>query len=394
MKIGIVTQYYRSENYGGNLQAYALCRAINKLGFDAEQICYDASSGKQTSSQLQNGIGVRLKRYLKNPIRAIRVLENKIYRRMVRDNKILRSKAFCSFNLGVINHSELVYGDDDIVNSNDVYDLFITGSDQVWNTKWYNSVYFLNFVRNDKFKMSYAASVSKFSLDEEEKNIFRNEVRNYLAVSVRERTSVDLLKDVIEGTEIEWNLDPTLILDCEDWDEIASPRIENERYVLGFYISGDSSFRKAAVKFAKNKGLKYIELPVYEKNFHYSDRNMYSIGPAEFLSLIKYSDYVFTDSFHASVFSIMFDIEFFVFSRKDHPAMKSRLIDLTELFDCSSRLCDSEEKYAFSYLESINGTAYVKKSEKYLKMKETSIAYLKNNLNKVLDYLSEGEIEG
>jgi len=389
MKIGIITQYYKSENYGGNLQAFALCYAINKLGFEAEQICYGGNRGKSNTNCVNRK--KKLKYYLKNPVKALKAIKNKAYSKFVRKNRYLRSSAFQKFNLGVIKHSEVSYVKEDVYESNDIYDVFITGSDQVWNTKWYNPVYFLDFVREGKVKISYAASVSKFSLTDEEKEIFRKSVNDYLAVSVRESSSVELLQDVIKNTSVEWCLDPTLILEREDWNQILSPRIENERYVLGFFISGNKKFRKIAKKFARRKGLKYIEIPVYEKNFHFLDRRMYNVGPSQFLSFIKYADCIFTDSFHASVFSIIFGRAFFVFAREDHPAMKSRLVDLTALFDCSSRLCDSDEKYDFKYLDSVKTEVSMEKSKKYLEMKEKSISYLKNNIIKAASILNENK---
>lgn len=389
MKIGIITQYYKSQNYGGNLQAFALCHIINKLGFDAEQICYGGSIKTSNASGVNSQS--RIKRYLKNPLGVLKAIKNKAYSIVVRGNKSLRRNAFQKFNLGVIKHSVASYTKENIYESNNVYDLFITGSDQVWNTRWYNPVYFLDFVKEGKIKMSYAASISKFSLTDAEKEIFGKSVNDYLAVSVRESSSVELLQDVIKNTNVEWCLDPTLILDLEDWEEITTPRIENERYILGFFISGNKKFGKIAKKFAQKKGLKYIEIPVYEKNFHFRERRMYDVGPSQFLSFIKYADHVFTDSFHASVFSIIFDRAFFVFSRNDHPAMKSRLVDLTALFDCQSRLCDSDEKCTFSYLETVNTTAYMEKSEKYFEMKEKSIAYLKNNIIRAASILDENK---
>ena len=387
MKIGIITQYYKSENYGGNLQAYALCHALQREGYDAEQICYGGSPQSSANTPAHT-LKSRLKRVVCNPSVLAEGTANKLYNRCVINNRKARSKFFAKFNSEIIPHSQEVYQKNNIHESNGKYDVFITGSDQVWNVKWYNPVYFLKFVNADKIKMSYAASISLASLTEEQKQIFRESITDYFAVSVREKSGVDLLDGIADA---KWCLDPTLLLSKGEWDEVCTPKVIDGKYVLGFFLSGNKNFRKAAKGYAKKKGYTYIELPAHMHNFHFADKRMYPIGPGEFLSLIKHSEAVFTDSFHASVFSIIFNREFFVFARKDHPGMVARLIDLTGLFGCEERICDSCEKQKYKYFESVKPADYMNCSEEYLSMKEKSINFLNDNLNRAAAILGENE---
>ena len=388
MKIGIITYYYGSTNYGAVLQSYAFCRVLKEMHYDAEQICYDGSPNNYLEDvTYAQRIVRKLKKCLLHPLQAFPTVFRHLYQMWVRHNVQKRKEVFSHFRNEKISHSIIVYKNDAIKKANSFYDIFITGSDQVWNLDGFKKAFFLYFAEQGKIKMSYAASISKLSLNEEEKQIFRDYVNDYFAISVREKSAVNLLSGVVDN--VEWCLDPTLLLSSENWDEIASERVESERYVLGFFISGDKKFRKRAKHYAKEKGLKYIEIPFYEKNFHFRDKRMYGVGPAEFISLIKYADFVFTDSFHASVFSILYERQFFAFVRNDHPGMVSRLKDLTALFDCEDRVCDTQEKQTTKYFDGLGSGNLVYKKEKYNIMKDKSIAFLKKNLTKAFEILKD-----
>ena len=143
--IGIVTLYHDSTNYGGNLQAYALCAVLTKQGYKAEQICFsihdvslkDRFSVKSTKEVILSLLR-RVKRFLKKPF---------LKKEAIHDNfSSIRRKSFYHFNHDLIPHSDKVYSQLDIAEALDIYDMFITGSDQVWNFAWYNPICFLNFV--------------------------------------------------------------------------------------------------------------------------------------------------------------------------------------------------------------------------------------------------------
>ena len=256
----------------------------------------------------------------------------------------------------------------------DYYDLFITGSDQVWNTDWYNPIYFLEFVKN-KPKFSYAASIGKSELTTDECEIFKNSLKDFCGISVREPQSVDLLKKC-GFNNVDYHIDPTLLLDRQEWDEICADRIVEESYCLGFFLSGDESFRVKAKKYSAHKKLKYIEVPCYYYDFHRKKNMYYNIGPREFISLIKYSDCVFTDSFHATVFSIIYNRQFFTFYRKDFPDMKIRLDALKLLFNCQQYFIDDVSKYDVNYfLLAKPNNSYM--SNNFYLEKNKSMAYLK-----------------
>lgn len=394
MKIGIITHYYKSINYGGNLQAFALCKVLKKMGYNAEQICYADKLGvANTSQSTNNSLINRILRYVKNPKILFKGINIRIYNHLfggvINNHLQKRQNSFVPFNSDVIPHSNKSYNNSNIQQCNEIYDVFITGSDQVWNLDWFSDAYFLNFADNKKIKLSYAASIAKQTVSDEEKVLLKENINNYLAVSVREKSSVDLLNGLVDN--VQWCLDPTLLLDSTDWDEITSERMESQKYVFGFFISGNKRFKKTAKMYALKKGLKYIELPFSRNDFRFKDNGMYDISPSDFLSLIKYADCIFTDSFHASVFSIIYKRDFFTFARTDSPAMSVRISDLADMFNCPERICNTKAKYKFKYLDNIKSSDYINKSEKYQYMKEKSIAYLKDNLDKASLILNKNE---
>lgn len=196
-KVGIITHYYGSQNYGGLLQAYALCKKLNALGYDAEQIQYIHKDVGEPNNAVRKWSTNRIANALK--IRISRVKEKDFFSNMKK-----RSKAIEEFRKN-IPHSFEIYSKDTISQSNDLYDAFITGSDQVWNMDWYDEAYFLKFVEN-KPKYSYAASVGTNELTTERKKLFKENLMDYTKISVREKDSVELLQPLTK-VEVQYVLD-------------------------------------------------------------------------------------------------------------------------------------------------------------------------------------------
>ena len=375
-KVAIITHYYKSFNYGGNLQAYALTKKILELGFDVEQICFDSYGGVRTG---------KIKKILKmlNPKFAIGYFKNK------KTQKKISSRFFkiSQFNNQAIPHTKKIYNEDNIFECENKYDAFITGSDQVWNLKWYYPAYFLQFAPSDKVKFSYAASMSMQDLDDEQKSKIKEHLSDYCAISVREKDTVNLLNDLVT-CPIEWVLDPTLLLSKAEWDLLSSKRIVDSPYVFCYFLGNDQNERDVAEKFAEENGLTLVTLPYLGSKYRkcdnkFGDVQLFATGIEDFISLIKHAEYIFTDSFHATVFSSIFEKQYFVFQRKAHKGMGSRIYTLCELFESTERFCDTEEKACLEYINSLNTIDYTKSLEMLLEMKEKSINYLKENLKRI-----------
>lgn len=380
--IGIITFYYKSTNYGGILQSYALEAFLIQNGYkETEQICYKPLYPTKLNKlfNLKKVIG-----YISNK------LSHRKFKSEYAKSLLGKQESFKDFTEGVIKHSVCVYNAENIEDAVKEYDFFIVGSDQVWNIDNYDFVYRLDFVPGNITKIAYAAGISNGRLTKRQKEIFRNSLNSFTAVSVRERQAVSLLQPLTDKT-IEWVVDPTLLLTDNQWDEVCSQRKIQENYVFCYFLGSPLIEIRDIVDFAKKNGFKMVNFPyACGTSSHitdFGDYRVYDASPQDFLSYIKHAEYVFTDSFHASVFSHIYKRNFFVFNRKGFKAMNDRIYSLTELFDTGDRFCDSKEKCSLGYIESLPPINYDREFPKFEAMKEKSINFLKDNLKKAEEKL-------
>lgn len=384
-KIGIISHFYGNQNYGGILQAYALVTFLNnKCGFNAEQICFEMDVSRFCIIE-KNKIFTLLKYF--NPWKyynRIRFYIIRAFNKIFIDKYLLERKKSINKFADSILHSKKSYRTDCIRECNADYDCFITGSDQVWNLDWFSPAFFLEFANSGKVKIAYAASVGHSCLSEDRISYFKNVLPTFNSISVREKDAVDLLQP-FSTQKIKWVLDPTLLLEVKDWEKICSGRRVKEKYLFCYFLGRDKKIRKLAKEYAKKHGLKIVNLP-HLNGFCKADLNfgsyiLYDIAPNDFISLIKYSECVFTDSFHACVFSGIFHKNFFVFKRKGLENASGRLYSLCELFDCLDHFCDKPEMFSSDYIESLEPINYQKDFKLLKEMKEQSIQFLHEALN-------------
>lgn len=392
MKIGIITHYYQSTNYGGNLQAYALCKKLLDNGIQAEQISFSFLSGNGMSRYARFAEASFMENVKKawNYACAINNKYQTQYNdRKIANNLLSRKAAVLTFNKVCIPHSERVYTAKTIQDCVDYYDGFITGSDQVWNPLWYFPPFFLNFVPVGKKKLSYAASISQSELSLEQREIFRENLKDFSAISVREASAAELIQDLSQVcvTQV---LDPTLLLSNSEWDTICAERMIREPYLFCYFMEADQSMREKATSYAKRKHLKTVTLPHLSGHFRMCDANfgdiqLYDVSPECFLSLIKYADEIFTDSFHGTAFSCLYQKQFLVFARSGQMGMDTRITSLMSLFHTEKRFCNSEEWVSLAYIEGLAPIDYSHPLPEFEKMKRHSEKFLFSNLSKVID---------
>ena len=266
-----------------------------------------------------------------------------------------RNKNFDAFTES-IPHSEAVYTDANIIEANKVYDTFITGSDQVWNPIYYNPAYFLDFADENKKCLSYAASIANGKLTDEQKEVFKRHFEKYSAISLRENDG-DVIQDLTD-IPVKWVLDPTMLLTKDEWDKVCAPKMINEKYLFCYFLGRNEVERQIATEFAKKNHLKLVTIPHLMGSFERSDKGfgdqqILSASPQEFISLIKNAEFVFTDSFHATSFSNIYDKEYFVFQRSGFKGMSSRIYSVCSLFGTQLRFLDTVEKQNVQYIEKI-----------------------------------------
>lgn len=220
-------------------------------------------------------------------------------------------------------------------------DLFVLGSDQIWNmdiTKGYNPIYFADIPKKDSaIAISYAASIGKSFLTEDEKVIFREKLKNISAISVRESEAKELIANFTEK-EIEILIDPTLLLAAYKWEKlIKNKKIEKQKYLLLYQIAGYTETREIAIAVAKALNLKIIEISTPSIR-RYETKKDSTAGPIEFLQLFRDASFIITDSFHGTAFSIIFKKNFYTIPHKTRGV---RMVELTEKLGIKNRIITS-----------------------------------------------------
>lgn len=336
MKIGVLT-WWRN-NYGSILQAYALQQVINEKE-DLE--CEIISQYDKNPATAANFI---------NKIRQIGIKDavNRAFWRFFFPKLKGRSVSMQKFISDNLNVSDINYNNDTIYNANNVYDGFICGSDQIWNPSLTrtDSIYWLKFVEKNKLKMSYAPSIGVTSLDKETEEKIAENLLYFDAVSCRELAGTEYLSSIMKNGSCCKVVDPTLLVSKKVWDKISDDHSNRKPYIFVYFLRCSAEQRKMVEKFADQKGLDIVNMPFLEAeyiekyDFKFGDEKVWDASPADFISLIRNSEYVFTDSFHASVFSIIYHRTFYVFPKNGKSQMQ-RLISLLEENGIGNRIINN-----------------------------------------------------
>lgn len=305
-------------NFGNRLQAYALSHYITQRGYK----CF----------QIGNKLSYKGK---------IRIIIKKCLFFIYRKYGWIREYNFNKFN------KNIKYDNQDIncfikSNHSNKYSYFIVGSDQIWNPQFAGFDYFfLDFVKERKKKIAYAASIGLSKVDDSYANKMKKYLSDFNYISVREDAANEMLTKLTGRNDIKTLIDPTMLLTSKEWERVMKkPKIyKGEKYILLYFLGDLSEKRRSKIKdFAKKEQCKIIE--ILNPNDPY-----YTSGPAEFLFLEKNATYVFTDSFHSSVFSIIFNVPFVIFDREENGMgkMNSRIDTLVSTLKLKDRWYNEKE---------------------------------------------------
>lgn len=336
-KIGIVTLYHNNNNYGGQLQAYAMQKLFTTDNSEARLISFEVRSEKYILKRIWDLGPVK---FVMNSCRKM-AFRKFVKRNPIRSQYGLRLERFKIFGDG-ISHTKL-YSEKNIGMANESFDVFVCGSDQVWNPGWWNDILLLRFAHKPKY--AYAASIGREVLGNNHAGTLRKALRDFKAVSVRERQAKELLQKILE-IDIPLVLDPTLLLSREEWGRLASRPQYVGRYALLYMLGDDWDMKKEIYTKCKSLGVRVIEIAL-EKDLYYSTQMKYAdlficdAGPSQWLGWILNADYVFTDSFHGTVFSVIFERTFWCFMsgrESNRKNINSRLYSFLTLAGLSERL--------------------------------------------------------
>lgn len=385
-KVAIVSCYY-VKNYGSMLQAYAVQKMLDNMNIKNENLVYIKSkSPKQLASyakRLLFDANIR-KTKLKN-------LKKKVYSKTHKGydvNFSMRSKKFEEFKTKYFKLSKPYFGYKNLKMSSKDYDAFLLGSDQLWHPMNLENHYFtMEFIDDNKPKITYAPS---FGVSEIPKNQIKK-TKAYLKriehISIREESGKKIIKELI-GQDVPIVLDPTFMLDLKEWDAIQPEKnvYTNSKYIFCYFLGDNQEHRDTVNQIKKLTGYDIVTLPhideIAKSDKNFGDAKLYDVGPAEFINLIKNAEIVFTDSFHCTAFSIMYQKKFFTFNRfksNSKGSTNTRLKSILSLLGMEQRLITNYEDCAKLYKEEID---FKNTNLELERLKSKSFDYLKDALNR------------
>lgn len=292
-------QYY---NYGTILQATALYNLLQQEGNNVDVINYISKVNDRRS--------------------IYRIVKDSLYRLIYyKKCNIVKSTSKDEFDTFVREHmtfSDRCQSSIELNHLNANYDIFVCGSDQIWSPKNFDSHYFLDFVQDPNMMIAYAPSFGELDFrNDTVKNYILNLTRRFKHLSVRENSSVEMLKKY--NINADFVLDPTLLISKEKWSNILNLNNHNncEPYILFYFLKYNEEHYKQAVKIANRLKLKIKIIPTLGGDLKRSGCIKRGVGPIEFVELIKNASYVCTDSYHGMIFSIIYQKNFTIFERFD-----------------------------------------------------------------------------
>ncbi len=325
-------------NYGSQLQLFALQTTIERLGYECEVIDYVAPSPPPLRTV------ERLHRILRNPSLLVQgILDRRAQQRESRLTET-RRRLFQEFwetyiHLGPRSYQRF----SELAHDPPQCDAFVVGSDQVWSPLGHfgDDSYYLAFTEKHR-RVAYAPSIGVSEIPETAKSWMRESLNGMSQLSVRESKGADLIRE-LTGREAQVVVDPTMLLTAEDWDTIVVPPKRERPYVLCYALQSDGYVRNHARAIAEANALDVVVLPFHRSDIESASHDTareFDVGPREFLGLVRDASFICTDSFHGTVFSVVFRKPFLTFRRYENrteAATFSRMTDLLDRLKLSDR---------------------------------------------------------
>ena len=314
MKICTIT-CQNSSNHGARLQCYALVHWLQKQGHEVEVIDYRPARSLDRKLWYWPGSSFLL-------------WYRFFFHFLARKRNIERRKYFDAFSQKYLPLTKTIYSNiSDLRNNPPEADLYLAGSDQIWNTYLRNGrdpAYYLDFGSPIVRRESFAASFGTSSLKPGTELFVKENLKRFDKITVREQSALSILDSLgIEGSVQE---DPVFLLSASEWDIVADGTGAGERYLLvyDFYLGDD--IKVEAQRIANETGLKIFS--ICHSKLSYADKNYVYAGPETFVSLVKYASFLISNSFHGTAFAIIYGVPFKVLDRPD--GLNIRMHDLLD----------------------------------------------------------------
>lgn len=368
-KVGIIT-FHHSYNCGSMLQTFALQSMIKKLGFKCEIINFSNEGQKKVYSVLPEG----------------KDLKNRIKRFILNSHKDQIETNFKSYENFIDKYFTLSKDEYTSMDSltDDKYDFVIAGSDQVWNITIDDGddAYFLPWVKKAK-KIAYAPSFGARCIQNYANDVkkYKEYLNDFDYISIREENGKKWIKDLI-GKNVPVLLDPTLLLDSEEYDEISLKNMNlPEKYIFYYSPGYLADINKLTKKISKKYNLPVIAFNAktfYTKKMDLSSFKLPEIeNPSSYLYLIKHASLVITTSFHGTIFSTIYNKKFWTIKNGEMAGNDDRVKTLMDKLELNDRMISMNFDKNFDYMKPINYNNYC---ELLKPLQEEAINYLIKSL--------------
>lgn len=362
LKVGITT-FHSLYNFGSLLQAFALQRAISEFG-NASKIVNYIRSGHGTAHQMFH-----------RPTSRSSVTHNIVSLSTIRSQFKLR-RHFSEFRRNLEMTAKAYHTGDAIKADSSLFDAYVTGSDMVWNPAWlaqpYAPVYYLDFVETER-RIAYAPSFGVSEIPAEHRGRIAAYLRSFDYLSAREESGSKIIRELI-GRQVPLVLDPTLLQPRTVYDSLViEPDIN--KYILLYPMHWSPDLCRMAMIVRERLKIPLIAVvPIYGNpwKYRFADKVVYDAGPAEFLGWLKYADFVCTNSFHGSVFSIIYQKQFLSSSVSKTNTRLHNLFNRSGLL--SRQIIELSEMHNDKWIDAINYDSVenrlapdIEKSKEYLR---------------------------
>lgn len=375
MKIGILT-ILNVNNYGAELQCCALYRKLHKMGYDAEVVnfLFGINPGHDFKDERRT-VPISFKQSVK--VKLLPIVQN-LFCLFHQNNKKLRNKRFDEFHDKYNRLTKTVYPSvRSLYDADFDYDVICIGSDQVWNyEKGYSLEPFLAcFDKKETKKVSYASSIGLSVISREAEEVFKKWLSRFSWLSVREQQASKLLGDLLHR-DVDVVLDPTLLLDCKEWLEVAKfDMCPKEKFLLVYIVTIKPCdyVLELARHIAKQRNLKIVRIcrDAYPEHSGNDVQEILTAGPSDFVGLFAKAEYVVTNSFHGTVFSVNFSRPFYSVIKSRH-STNSRLTSILQKLGLENRIVP-----VGCPLPPISDIDYTQSAEKLTNERQHSLEYIR-----------------
>lgn len=373
MKIGLIAAY--NDNYGSLLQVYATQQVLIQNGHCSEIIVYKQ---RKLLTQLMRCFNLSLFK-MKMDIIYRQIVTKSFYNEIYRNIQIRNNKFSCFRKENLIFSREF-QNEDDLKNAliND-YDLIMLGSDQVWNPINMGTHFFtMELVPDEVYKITYGPSFGVSEIPWYQKKNTQKYLNRINCISVREKTGAKIVKKYT-GKDVKVVCDPTILINKQEWFLVSeNKRLIEDNYLFCYFLGKNPNQRGLAREYARRHNLKIVALQHLDQfikdDIKFADYSLFDVDPFDFVSIIRNASFIMTDSFHGTIFSLLFERNFYCLPRfpsKKTKSTNSRIDDLLKYVGLSNRKLTGYEN-----VEQLNNP------------KETEIDFkmVSDNLRKIQEY--------